>query len=104
MPVILFDLFKKLIRILYHWSVLPECHYESNSIEEDIQNLKKKIDHGVTHLITQLFFDNRNFYSFLEKVRQTGITVPIEAGIMRLSIKIKLNGSSACAAPVSPRN
>ncbi len=79
----------------------PECHYESNSIEEDIQNLKKKIDHGVTHLITQLFFDNRNFYSFLEKVRQTGITVPIEAGIMPIVNKNQIERIvSMCGASV----
>ena len=45
-------------------------------------NLKKKVDAGATHLISQLFFDNSYFYSFLEKTRLAGINVPIEAGIM----------------------
>ncbi|MEG2770685.1 MAG: methylenetetrahydrofolate reductase, partial [Oscillospiraceae bacterium] len=41
-----------------------------------------KIGFGATHLITQLFFDNDLFYTFLNKARETGINVPIEAGIM----------------------
>ena len=49
---------------------------------EDIENLKIKVDAGVTHLISQLFYDNEDFYRFLDKARAAGITVPIEAGIM----------------------
>ena len=60
----------------------PEGHTEAVSIDEDIENLKKKIDAGVTHLNTQLFFDNEDFYRFIDKVRAAGITVPIQAGIM----------------------
>ena len=48
----------------------------------DILNLKKKVDAGAEHLVSQLFFDNASFYSFLEKARIAGINVPIEAGIM----------------------
>ena len=60
----------------------PEGHVESDSLEEDIENLKIKVDAGAEHLISQLFFDNGAFYSFLDKVRAKGINVPIEAGIM----------------------
>lgn len=60
----------------------PEGHGESASIVEDIINLKKKVDAGAEHLISQLFFDNTFFYEFLEKARIAGINVPIEAGIM----------------------
>lgn len=60
----------------------PECHAESENFVEDIQNLKKKVDAGADHLITQLFFDNDAFYRFREKVAIAGINVPIEAGIM----------------------
>ena len=60
----------------------PEVHPESASMIEDIQNLKKKVDAGAEHLVSQLFFDNACFYSFLEKARIAGINVPIEAGIM----------------------
>lgn len=60
----------------------PEVHPEAASMIEDIQNLKKKVDAGAQHLVSQLFFDNSCFYSFLEKARIAGINVPIEAGIM----------------------
>ncbi|MBQ3061261.1 MAG: methylenetetrahydrofolate reductase [Lachnospiraceae bacterium] len=60
----------------------PETHGEATSMVEDIINLKKKVDAGATHLMSQLFFDNNAFYSFLEKARIAGINVPIEAGIM----------------------
>ena len=55
--------------------------YYENMVE-DILNLKKKVDAGAEHLISQLFFDNKVFYDFMEKARIAGINVPIEAGIM----------------------
>ncbi len=60
----------------------PEGHNESRSMDEDIRNLKIKVDAGTDQLITQLFFDNRHFYSFRERAAVAGINVPIEAGIM----------------------
>jgi methylenetetrahydrofolate reductase (NADPH) len=60
----------------------PEGHVECPSVIEDIRNLKAKVDAGADHLITQLFFDNSYFYSFLERVAIAGINVPIQAGIM----------------------
>ncbi|MDO4486154.1 MAG: methylenetetrahydrofolate reductase [NAD(P)H] [Bacillota bacterium] len=60
----------------------PEGHYESRSLDEDIQNLKYKIGAGVKALITQLFFDNQLFYEFMGKARMLGIKVPVSAGIM----------------------
>ena len=60
----------------------PETHMEAASPVEDIRNLKKKVDAGATHLISQLFFDNEAFYRFRESTELAGISVPIEAGIM----------------------
>ncbi len=60
----------------------PEGHGESETLVEDIKNLKRKVDAGAEHLMSQLFFDNAHFYDFLEKARIAGIEVPIEAGIM----------------------
>ncbi len=60
----------------------PEVHPDAHSLVEDILNLKKKVDAGADHLITQLFFDNDSFYDFREKAALAGINVPIEAGIM----------------------
>lgn len=60
----------------------PEGHVESSGMVEDIHNLRKKVEAGAEHLVSQLFFDNSAFYSFIERARIGGITVPIEAGIM----------------------
>lgn len=60
----------------------PEVHPDADSMVDDIRNLKKKVDAGTSHLITQLFFDNDCFYSFREKAELAGVDVPIEAGIM----------------------
>lgn len=60
----------------------PECHIESKNKIEDILHLKQKVDNGVTHLISQLFFDNNFFYTFKENIQLAGINVPVEAGIM----------------------
>lgn len=60
----------------------PEGHLEAKTIDEDIDNLKIKVQAGAQHLISQLFFDNNLFYNFMEKVRAKGINVPVEAGIM----------------------
>ncbi len=60
----------------------PEGHLEAENSIDDIRFLKQKVDAGTSHLISQLFFDNALFYSFVEKARIAGITVPIQAGIM----------------------
>lgn len=65
----------------------PEGHGDCSDMVTDIRNLKIKVDAGVTHLMSQLFFDNDKFYEFIEKCRIAGINVPIEAGIMPVTNK-----------------
>lgn len=60
----------------------PEGHTECRSLDDDIRNLKTKVEAGTNQLITQLFFDNSYFYEFRERSGKAGIHVPIEAGIM----------------------
>lgn len=78
----------------------PECHLESKNRIEDILNLRKKVDAGADSLISQLFFDNDAYYSFVENCRIAGINVPIHAGIMPVVNKaqiermVKLCGAS----------
>ncbi len=60
----------------------PEGHLDAPNLETDIRNLKTKVDAGANQLVTQLFYDNSKFYNFLDKARQIGIDVPVQAGIM----------------------
>jgi len=60
----------------------PEGHPESKTLDEDIEHLKMKIDAGGEFIITQLFFDNAYFFSFLDRLEKHGINSPVLAGIM----------------------
>lgn len=68
----------------------PEKHLEASDPVTDIRYLKKKVDAGVNHLISQLFFDNELFYQFYEKTRCAGIDVPIDAGVMPVTNKAQI--------------
>lgn len=59
----------------------PEKHYESPNFESDLGFLKQKIEAGAEYIVTQMFFDNSKFFSFVEKCRKIGINVPIIPGI-----------------------
>lgn len=68
----------------------PEKHLEAYSMAEDLKYLKQKVEAGADALITQLFFDNSAFYSFMDKVRGIGIEVPVIAGIMPITAASQL--------------
>ena len=59
----------------------PEKHEEAPNLERDMQYLKQKQDLGAQYAVTQLFFDNRKYFEFVERARQMGITIPIIPGI-----------------------
>lgn len=77
----------------------PEKHLEAPSAVSDLHNLRRKVDAGASHLVSQLFFDNEVFYDFYEKTRIAGINVPIEAGIMPVTNKKQIERMiSMCGA------
>ncbi len=80
----------------------PEVHPEAPSAEADFDNLKRKIDDGAQLLITQLFFENRHFFDFMDKVRSAGIDVPIAPGIMPITSVSgvrRMTGLCGCEIP-----
>lgn len=69
----------------------PEKHLEAPSIDSDIHFLKKKINNGASYIVTQMFYDNKNFFEFVDKCRLAGINVPIIPGLKPISTKRQLN-------------
>ncbi len=79
----------------------PEGHPAIKDRDLDIRYLKEKIDAGGEYVITQLFFDNKYYFDFVEKCRKKGINVPIIPGIMPItSVKQIKRMTSVCGASI----
>jgi methylenetetrahydrofolate reductase (NADPH) len=63
----------------------PEKHVECGNPAVDLANLKRKVDAGASFIVTQLFFDNRRYFEFVDNARAAGINVPIVPGIMPIT-------------------
>jgi len=79
----------------------PEVHPEAASAAADLENLKRKLDNGGDFAITQLFFDNRLYFEFVERARAAGITQPIIPGILPVvNLKVIKRIMSLCGATI----
>jgi len=65
----------------------PEKHLEAPSLQSDLKRLKQKVDAGADYVVTQMFFDNKKFFEFVEAAREIGINVPIIPGIKPMAVK-----------------
>ena len=84
-------------------SCYPEKHPEAISMDSDIAFMKMKQDMGAKMFISQLFFDNADFYRFVERATQAGITVPIVAGIMPITSAKQIGSTVTLAGSSVPK-
>lgn len=75
----------------YGMACYPEKHEEAPNFDSDLHYLKQKVNDGADYLITQMFFDNEKYYSFVERCRQEGIMVPILPGLKPITRKTQLS-------------
>ena len=69
----------------------PEKHFEAPNFDVDLDYLKKKVDAGAEYIVTQMFFDNSKFFSFVEACRKSGINIPIIPGLKPVTSGNQIN-------------
>lgn len=82
----------------------PEKHPEARTLEEDLQNLKTKVDAGADFLVSQLFFDNAHYFEFARRAKAAGIDRPILPGLMPITNFGQIRRFVAmCGATIPPK-
>ncbi len=85
------DIVNDMPKFSYGVAGYPEKHEEAPNPDIDIMWLKNKVDNGAEYVVTQMFFDNRKYFDFVERCRKAGINVPIIPGIKPIVTKNQLN-------------
>lgn len=81
----------------------PEGHTESPDLDSDIRYAKEKVEKGADFLITQLFYDNKYFFEFMERAQRAGIDVPIIPGVLPILNTAQIRRfTSLCGATIPP--
>ncbi len=68
----------------------PEKHFEAPNLQADVHWVKKKVDAGAEYIVTQMFFDNRHYFAFVDECRRQGVDVPIIPGLKIITTKRQL--------------
>jgi methylenetetrahydrofolate reductase (NADPH) len=67
----------------------PEKHFSAPNLKSDLKYLKMKVDMGAEYVVTQMFFDNKKYFEFVDRCREIGINVPIIPGIKPITAKVQ---------------
>jgi methylenetetrahydrofolate reductase (NADPH) len=82
----------------------PECHPRATSRAADLRFLKEKVDAGAVAVITQLFFENDDYFRFVEDLRKLGVMVPIVPGVLPILSAPQVRRFAAlCSSKIPPK-